>query len=156
MAQLKIGDRAPDFALTDQRGETIRLSDFRARGRKLLVFFYPAAGTSGCTLQSRSVRDARSELNQLGVDAVGISPDPPTKQRQFDTENSLGFPLLSDQDHAVAEAWGAWGERTTSTGERKVGILRSSFVVDEDGRIVQASYAVSPNETVPNALAALR
>ena len=141
-------DPAPAFALRDQRGTTVRLEDYR--GRKVLVYFYPEADTPGCTTQSCSVRDHRQELGQLAVDVLGISPDALDAQRAFDAKYGLGFPLLSDEDHAVAQAWGTWRRR--SGGE---GILRSSFLIDEDGRVRRAWYGVKPEDTVPNALAAL-
>jgi thioredoxin-dependent peroxiredoxin len=147
------GDPAPAFALPDQEGRTVRLEDFR--GRKLLVYFYPKALTSGCTAQSCAVRDAREDLSGLGVDAVGISPDAPGLQSKFDAKHSLGFPLLSDPDHAVAEAFGVWGEKSMY-GRKYMGIVRSAFLIDERGRIQEAWYKVKPKDTVPNALAALR
>jgi peroxiredoxin Q/BCP len=153
MTTLTMGEAAPSFALSDQHGDTVRLEDFR--GRKLLVYFYPEADTPGCTTQSCDVRDHRQDLAGLGVDAVGISPDEPPAQLAFDEKFSLGFPLLSDTDHAVAEAWGTWGEKTYK-GKTYVGIIRSSFLVDERGRIEQAWYKVKPAETVPNAIAALQ
>ena len=153
MTTLTIGDTAPAFALADQHGDTVRLED--SRGRKLLVYFYPEADTPGCTTQSCDVRDHRQELAGLGVDVVGISPDEPPAQLAFDEKFSLGFPLLSDTDHAIAEAWGTWGEKTYK-GKTYIGIIRSSFLVDEQGRIEQAWYKVKPAETVPNATAALQ
>jgi peroxiredoxin Q/BCP len=141
---LQPGDPAPAFALTDQRGTTVRLEDYR--GRKVLVYFYPEADTPGCTTQSCDLRDHRQEFNDLGVDVVGISPDRPEKQLAFDEKYGLGFPLLDDTDHAVSEAWSTWG------GDE---IRRSSFLVDEQGRIQQAWYGVKPADTVPNAEAAL-
>lgn len=149
---LAAGDAAPPFALTDQHGETVRLEDFR--GRKLLVYFYPKADTPGCTTQSCDVRDHRQEFVDLGVDVVGISPDEPGAQLAFDRKFSLGFPLLADTDHAVADAWGTWGEKKLY-GKAYMGVVRSSFLVDEDGRIEQAWYKVSPSKTVPNAQQAL-
>jgi peroxiredoxin Q/BCP len=148
---LEPGDQAPVFALRDQHGDVVRLEDFR--GRKLLVYFYPEADTPGCTTQSCDVRDHRQELASLGVDVVGISPDEPDKQLAFDEKYGLGFPLLSDVDHAVAEAWGTWGEKEYD-GETYLGIIRSSFLVD-DGRIERAWYSVKPADTVPEAKAAL-
>jgi thioredoxin-dependent peroxiredoxin len=153
MTTLTIGDTAPTFALLDQRGDTVRLEDFR--GRKLLMYFYPEADTPGCTTQSCDVRDHRQDLAGLGVDVVGVSPDEPSAQLAFDEKFSLGFPLLSDTDHAVADAWGTWGEKTYE-GKTYIGIIRSSFLVDEQGRIEQAWYKVKPAETVPNAIAALQ
>jgi len=149
---LAAGDPAPPFALTDQHGETVRLEDFR--GRKLLVYFYPKADTPGCTTQSCDVRDHRQEFVDLGVDVVGISPDDPAAQLAFDRKFSLGFPLLADTDHAVADAWGTWGEKKLY-GKAYMGVIRSSFLVDEEGRIEQAWYKVSPSKTVPNAQRAL-
>jgi len=149
---LAAGDPAPPFALTDQHGETVRLEDFR--GRKLLVYFYPKADTPGCTTQSCDVRDHRQEFVDLGVDVVGISPDEPSAQLAFDRKFSLGFPLLADTDHAVADAWGTWGEKKLY-GKAYMGVIRSSFLVDEEGRIEQAWYKVSPSKTVPNAQRAL-
>jgi thioredoxin-dependent peroxiredoxin len=149
---LAAGDTAPPFALTDQHGETVRLEDFR--GRKLLVYFYPKADTPGCTTQSCDVRDHRQEFVDLGVDVVGISPDEPNAQLAFDRKFSLGFPLLADTDHAVADDWGTWGEKKLY-GKAYMGVIRSSFLVDEDGRIEQAWYKVSPSNTVPNAQRAL-
>ncbi len=152
MALLGSGDEAPGFELLDQSGTTVKLADYR--GRKLLLYFYPKADTPGCTTQSCAVRDAREDLSGLGVDAVGISPDKPKKQQAFDEKFGLGFPLLSDPDHAVADAYGAWGERSMY-GKTYMGIIRSAFLIDEDGRITQAWYEVKPGDTVPNALAAL-
>jgi peroxiredoxin Q/BCP len=152
MPQLRPGDPAPGFALPDQAGRSVKLADYR--GRKLLVYFYPKADTPGCTAQSCAVRDAREDLSGLGVDVVGISPDKEGRQQRFDEKFGLGFPLLSDPDHAVAEAYGAWGERSMY-GKTYMGIIRSSFLIDEHGRIARAWYKVKPGDTVPNALAAL-
>jgi len=152
MTELQPGDTAPAFSLSDQHGNTVALGDFK--GRKLLVYFYPEADTPGCTTQSCDLRDHRQEFAGLGLDVVGISPDEPTKQLAFDQKYSLGFPLLADTDHAVAEAWGTWGEKTYK-GKTYLGIIRSSFLVDEDGRIERAWYKVKPENTVPEAQAAL-
>ncbi len=152
MPTLNAGDRAPTFSLADQAGKAVSLEDFA--GRKVLLYFYPKADTAGCTKQSCAVRDALGELEGHGVVALGISPDEPEKQAKFDAKYTLGFPLLSDPDHAVAEAYGVWGEKAFM-GKTFMGIIRSSFLIDEDGRIAQAWYKVKPDETVPNALAAL-
>jgi peroxiredoxin Q/BCP len=150
--RLRPGDPAPPFALLDQRGSTVGLEDFR--GRKLLVYFYPEADTPNCTRQSCAVRDHRQELAGIGADAVGISPDLPEAQLAFDAKFDLGFPLLSDPDHAVAEAWGTWDEKTRE-GRTFMGIVRSSFLVDGEGRVERAWYDVTAEDTVTNALAAL-
>jgi len=152
MAHLKEGSKAPAFALQDQDGKTVKLADFK--GRKLLVYFYPKAYTPGCTTQSCSVRDSKKELAKLGVAVVGISPDRPSKQLAFDQKYGLGFPLLSDADHAVAEKYGVWGEKV-NYGRTYMGIIRSSFLIDENGKVERAWYKVSPKDTVPNAEAAL-
>jgi peroxiredoxin Q/BCP len=152
MASLKPGDKAPSFSLFDQDENRVKLSDFK--GRKLLVYFYPRADTPGCTKQACSIRDHRQDLTGLGVDVVGISPDPPAKQKKFDDKYGLGFPLLSDEDHAVAGKWGAWGEKTMY-GKKRMGIIRSSFLVDEKARIAHVWYNVKPDKTVPEAQAAL-
>jgi peroxiredoxin Q/BCP len=151
---LEPGDEAPGFALTDQHGQTVRLQDLR--GRKVLVYFYPEADTPGCTTQSCALRDHRNDLSDLEVDVLGISPDPPEDQLAFDRRYRLSFPLLSDTepDHGVAEAWGAWGEKERN-GRVYDGLIRSSFLVDEQGRIERAWYGVKPEDTAPNALAAL-
>ncbi|MGZ8567168.1 MAG: thioredoxin-dependent thiol peroxidase [Actinomycetota bacterium] len=152
MVTLAPGDPAPSFELLDQDGSPVRLEDYS--GEKLLVYFYPEADTPGCTTQSCDIRDHRQDLAKLGIHVVGISPDRPGAQRAFDQKYGLGFPLLSDVDHAVAAAWGTWGEKT-SHGKTSIGIIRSSFLVDGDGRVQKSWYKVKPADTVPNALAAL-
>ena len=153
MAKLKVGDTAPDFALTDQKGKTVKLKDLR--GKKVVVYFYPKADTPGCTQQSCNLRDAFPQLKKLKAAVVGISPDAPAKQKKFDDKYGLGFPLLADEDHAVAEAWGVWGEKSMY-GKKFMGIVRSAFVVDEKGKLSGVFYKVSPKDTVRNVEAALR
>jgi peroxiredoxin Q/BCP len=152
MAELTKGARAPAFHLADQDGNTVKLSDYR--GRMLLLYFYPKADTPGCTAQACSVRDAMPDLKSLGIAAVGISPDTPEKQKKFAEKYNLTFPLLSDPEHETAEAYGAWGEKSMY-GKKYMGIVRSSFLIDGEGRVVNAWYKVSPQDTVPLAREAL-
>jgi len=153
MTRLNQGDAAPEFQLLDQHGKTVSLADFG--GGKLLVYFYPRADTPGCTRQACSIRDAREELRDLGLAVVGISPDQPAKQQKFDDKYNLFFPLLADSDHRVAAAYGAWGEKTLY-GKKSLGIIRSSFLIDAAGKVIQAWYGVKPEDTVPKAQKALR
>jgi peroxiredoxin Q/BCP len=150
MAKLEKGAKAPAFRLRDQDGKWVKLSDFRKQ--KILVYFYPRANTPGCTIQACAVRDALADLGKVGVAAIGISPDAPEAQGKFDAKHGLGFPLLSDEDHAVAEAFGVWGEKNMY-GKKRMGIIRSAFLIDEKGRIQEAWYKVSPKDTVPNVMA---
>ncbi|MGH9276644.1 MAG: thioredoxin-dependent thiol peroxidase [Acidimicrobiales bacterium] len=147
---LKPGDPAPDFTLLDQNGETVSLADFK--GRKVLVYFYPKADTPGCTTQACGLRDAAPQIGETVV--VGISPDKTPALGRFDTKYGLGFPLLSDADHAVAEAYGVWGEKK-NYGRTYMGIIRSAFLVDEDGTLSDVWYKVSPKDTATNLLKAL-
>jgi peroxiredoxin Q/BCP len=153
MTKLKKGDKAPNFSLSDQNEKEIKLGDFK--GKKLLVYFYPKADTPGCTKQACNVRDAREDLADLGVDVVGISPDRPSKQKKFGDKHDLGFTLLSDQDNTIAKSYGAWGEKSMY-GKKYEGIIRSSMLIDEDGKIVETWYKVSPKDTVPKALKTLK
>jgi peroxiredoxin Q/BCP len=152
MPKLAPGDRAPKFSLKDQHGNTVKLADFA--GRKLLIYFYPKADTPGCTTQSCAVRDARGGLGRRRVAVAGISPDTTDRQRKFDEKYELGFPLLADEDHAVATAYGVWGKKSMY-GRTFEGIKRSAFLIDERGKVLQAWYGVSPKDTVPNAEHAL-
>jgi thioredoxin-dependent peroxiredoxin len=148
MATLRVGDRAPSFSLVDQNGRTVSLADFR--GTKLLLYFYPKADTPGCTRQACSIRDSAELLQEAGAAVVGISPDQPQDQKKFDDKYNLRFPLLSDPDHKVAEAYGVWGKKSMY-GKSHEGIIRSSFLIDEDGRVLQVTYGVKPEDTVPKA-----
>ena len=137
--RLEVGDKAPAFSLPDADGNTVNLSDFK--GRKVIVYFYPAASTPGCTKEACDFRDNLGELNDAGLDVVGISPDKPEKLAKFRDAEKLTFPLLSDPDRKVLEAWGAYGEKTMY-GKTVKGVIRSTFVVDEKGRIELAQYNI--------------
>jgi thioredoxin-dependent peroxiredoxin len=147
---LSPGDPAPDFRLPDASGEEVALSGLR--GRKVLVYFYPKADTPGCTKQACGLRDALPDLGDTAV--VGISPDKPAALAKFDTKYGLGFPLLSDVDHAVAEAYGVWGEKK-NYGRTYMGLIRSAFLVDEEGLVEQAWPKISPADTPTRLKAAL-
>jgi peroxiredoxin Q/BCP len=144
------GDPAPPFSLPDQDGTVRTLSEFE--GRPVLVYFYPRADTPGCTAQACGLRDIASDVGDAAI--VGISPDKPTAQKRFDTKYSLGFPLLSDPDHAVAEAYDVWREKKMY-GRTSMGILRSAFLIDAKGKVQAAWYKISPKDTPTNLLAAL-
>ena len=138
-ARLATGDKAPAFSLTDADGNTVKLSDFL--GRKVIVYFYPAASTPGCTKQACDFRDSLAELNEGGLDVVGISPDKPEKLAKFRDAEGLTFPLLSDPGKEVLAAWGAFGEKKLY-GKVVQGVIRSTFVVDEKGNVEVAQYNV--------------
>jgi peroxiredoxin Q/BCP len=136
---LQPGDPAPAFTLPDADGHPVSLADYA--GRRLVVYFYPAAMTPGCTTQACDFRDSLSALAAAGVDVVGISPDAPAKLAKFRDKERLTFPLLSDEDRSVLEAYGAYGEKKLY-GKTVVGVKRSTFVVGADGRLELAQYNV--------------
>ncbi|MGP4057615.1 thioredoxin-dependent thiol peroxidase [Mycobacterium sp. 4D054] len=137
--RLEVGDTAPAFSLPDADGNTVALSDYK--GRKVIVYFYPAASTPGCTKEACDFRDNLADLSEAGLDVVGISPDKPAKLAKFRDTEGLTFPLLSDPDRTVLEAWGAYGEKKMY-GKTVQGVIRSTFVVDEDGKIAVAQYNI--------------
>jgi thioredoxin-dependent peroxiredoxin len=137
--RLAPGDTAPDFTLPDAQGNAVSLSALR--GRRVIIYFYPAAMTPGCTKEACDFRDSLSSLAAAGFAVIGISPDSPAKLAKFAERDGLTFPLLSDPDHKVLDAYGAYGEKMLY-GKKSVGVLRSTFVVDENGKIEKAQYAV--------------
>jgi len=139
MTRLAPGDTAPDFTLPDADGQNVSLKDYR--GRRVVVYFYPAAMTPGCTKQACDFRDSLDSLNAAGIAVVGISKDKPEKLAKFRERDSLTFPLLSDPSLDVHQAYGAYGEKTLY-GKKITGVLRSTFVVDADGKLEQAQYNV--------------
>jgi thioredoxin-dependent peroxiredoxin len=146
---VEVGENAPGFELLSDTGETVRLSDFA--GRTVVVYFYPKANTSGCTAQACALRDAYPRIEQRDAVVIGISPDQPEALVEFREEHDLPFVLLSDPDHQVAEAYGAWGEKTSS-GKTYEGIIRSHFVVNAEGRIVESGHNVQPLSTADIAI----
>ena len=146
------GDQAPDFTLPDQSGEPVTLSDFK--GKNVVLYFYPKADTPGCTTQACGVRDHRSDYESAGAVVLGVSPDAPKKIAKFDQKYDLGFPLLGDEDHAVAEAYGVWVEKSMY-GRKYMGNERTTFVIDADGRIKDVLRKVKPAEHDDRVLASL-
>lgn len=150
---LKPGDKAPDFTLLDQDGNPFTLSKHvKERKVRTLIYFYPKADTPGCTTQACGLNEILGDIGDTAV--LGISPDKPSKQLKFAEKYGLGFPLLSDTDHAVAEAFGVWKEKSMY-GRRYMGIERSAFLVDEKGKVAHAWYKVSPKDTAANLLKSL-
>ncbi len=146
---LEKGALAPDFSLTADDGKTVRLSDLR--GKKVILYFYPKANTPGCTKQACAVRDVYPEIEAGDGVVIGISPDPPARLVRFREKHNLPFILLSDPDHLVAKAYGAWGERRMY-GKTYEGIIRSHFAIDEQGRLTEIAHKVKPLTTADLAL----
>ena len=149
---LKVGEPAPDFELASETGEKVKLSDFR--GKRVVLFFYPKDNTSGCTTQACGFRDHYPVIEEKNAVVLGVSPDNEKSHRSFKTKYNLPFTLLVDTDHAVADAYGVWGEKSMY-GKKYMGIIRSHFLIDEAGRIADAQVKVSPGESVERAMTAL-
>jgi peroxiredoxin Q/BCP len=137
--RLARGDAAPDFTLLDADGNSVSLSSYR--GQQVIVYFYPAAMTPGCTKEACDFRDRMGDLSKADTAVLGISPDKPEKLVRFRDKEGLTFPLLSDPDHATGKAYGAYGEKMMY-GKKSVGVIRSTFVIDADGKVAQALYGV--------------
>ncbi|MBK7779865.1 MAG: thioredoxin-dependent thiol peroxidase [Ardenticatenia bacterium] len=146
------GQSAPDFTLPDENGDLVRLADLR--GRKVVLYFYPKDDTSGCTAQACGFRDAYERIEAAGALVLGISPDDGASHRKFIAKFGLPFRLLVDADHAVAAAYGAWGEKQMY-GRSYEGIIRSHFIIDETGLVAEARVKVSPADSVAGALRAV-
>lgn len=148
----EIGDKAPEFELTSDEGATIKLSDFR--GQRVLLFFYPKADTPGCTTQACGFRDSYPEIEAAGAVVLGISPDTPEKLAAW--REKMGFPynLLADPDHAVAEAYGVWGEKKLY-GNSYMGIIRSHFVIDANGNFEDVQFKISPKKSIQKGVRSL-
>jgi thioredoxin-dependent peroxiredoxin len=147
-----IGEQAPDFELLNQDGQTVRLSDFR--GKRVILFAYPKAGTSGCTTQACGFRDEFPRITETNAVVLGISPDEPDAQKRWKDAESLPYDLLSDPDHQVLEAWDAWGEKSMY-GKSYFGVIRSHWVIDENGVVTDVQLKISPKDSVEQAVKAL-
>jgi peroxiredoxin Q/BCP len=147
------GDTAPDFTLPDQDGREVTLSDLR--GRPVVLYFYPKADTPGCTTQACGIRDHRAEYERAGAKVLGVSPDPVTAVQKFAEKYTLDFELLADEDHAVAELYGVWGEKKMY-GKTYMGVARATFVIDPEGRVANVFPKVSPKTHDEVVLEALR
>jgi thioredoxin-dependent peroxiredoxin len=150
---IKEGQPAPDFELPDQRGEPVRLSDFR--GRKVVLYFYPKANTPGCTTQACGIRDHQADYGSAGAVVLGVSPDPVKAVKKFYEKQHLNFELLADEDHEVSEAYGVWVEKSMY-GKTYWGASRTTFLIDEDGVVRKVIKKVKPETHDDEVLAALR
>jgi thioredoxin-dependent peroxiredoxin len=149
---LKIGDTAPDFEALSDSGKNIKLSDFR--GKRVVLYFYPKDSTPGCTTQACGFRDAYPTVEKRKAVVLGVSPDGVASHQKFKTKQELPFTLVVDEDHTIAEAYGVWGEKSMY-GRKYMGIIRSHFVIDEKGKIIDAQVKVSPTDSVKLALETL-
>lgn len=145
----KTGDMAPDFELLNQHGKPVKLSDYR--GRKVLLFAYPKAGTSGCTAQACGFRDNFANLESVDAVVLGLSPDEPAALAKWIDKESLQYDLLSDPEHQVLEAWDAWGEKSMY-GKKYMGVIRSHWIIGEDGAVLDAQLKISPKKSIEKAL----
>ncbi len=150
---LEIGDTAPEFELLNSKEENVRLNDYR--GKRIVIFFYPKADTPGCTKQACGFRDNFSLVAEANATVIGLSPDNPADLAKWKAKENLPFTLLSDPDHQVADAYGAWGEKK-SYGRTYEGIIRSHFVIDEDGKLEDIQINVRPETSVSRAIATLQ
>ncbi|MCB0070153.1 MAG: thioredoxin-dependent thiol peroxidase [Caldilineaceae bacterium] len=152
MSELSVGQPAPDFTAVTDTGETVKLSDFR--GKRVVLYFYPKDDTSGCTTQACGFRDNYPVIEEKNAVVLGVSPDGVQSHQKFKTKYELPFTLLVDEDHAIAEAYGVWGEKSMY-GKSYMGIVRSHFIIDEEGKIADTQYKVSPTDSVARAVDAL-
>lgn len=149
---LKIGDVAPDFELPNSEEESVKLSDFR--GQRVILFFYPKAGTSGCTTQACGFRDEFPKIQAANATVIGVSPDQPTALANWKQKENLPYNLLSDPDHEVAEQYGVWGEKK-NYGRTYMGIIRSHFVISPEGKIEDVQFKVSPQNSILRGVASV-
>ncbi len=150
--KVQVGRVAPDFTLPDDQGKQVKLSSYR--GKKVILYFYPSDDTPGCTAQACGFRDSFEEIQEKNAVVIGVSPNNATSHQKFKAKYNLPFVLLSDPDHVAAEKYGAWGEKE-SYGKKTVGIIRSHFVIDEKGKVVDAKVQVRAKESPGLAVQAL-
>ena len=152
MGNVNVGDMAPDFTATTDAGTTVRLSDYR--GKRVVLYFYPKDDTPGCTTQACGFRDNYLAIEEKNAIVLGVSPDGAKSHQKFKTKFNLPFTLIADEDHSIAEAYGVWVEKSMY-GKKYMGIERSHFVIDENGKVVDAQVKVKPEDSVERAIATL-
>ncbi|HLF78455.1 MAG TPA: thioredoxin-dependent thiol peroxidase [Dehalococcoidia bacterium] len=153
MTTIRVGDSAPQFETTNDKNEKVRLSDYL--GKRVVLYFYPKDDTPGCTRQACGFRDIYGGIEEKNAVVLGVSPDGLESHQAFRDKHSLPFPLLVDEDRKICEAYGVWQERQRPTGEKFMGVARSHFVIDEQGKVVDVQYNVSPEDSVSLGLQSL-
>jgi peroxiredoxin Q/BCP len=153
MADIQIGDLAPDFATVDDKANPVKLSDYR--GKRVVLYFYPKDDTPGCTTQACGFRDVYPAVEEKNAVVLGVSPDGVESHVAFRDKFSIPFPLLIDEDKSICNAYGVWQERSRPTGEKFMGVARSHFVIDEQGKVVDVQYNVSPVDSVSRSMETL-
>ena len=153
MPQLQVGETAPNFSALTDEGKTVKLSDYR--GKRVVVYFYPADDTPGCTRQACSFRDNFLAIEERNAVVLGVSPDSMESHQKFKTKYNLPFTLLVDADHSLTESYGAWGEKTRPNGEKYMGVIRSQVIIDENGKVIDTDYNVNADASYTEAMSAL-
>jgi peroxiredoxin Q/BCP len=153
MAEVKVGELAPDFETVSDSNKKVRLSDYR--GKRVVLYFYPKDDTPGCTRQACGFRDVYGGIEASNAIVLGVSPDGVESHQSFKQKFSLPFPLLADENHSICETYGVWQERQRPDGQKFMGVARSHVVIDENGKIIDVQYAVSPEDSVSRSMEAL-
>ena len=153
MPQLQVGETAPNFSALTDEGKTVNLNDYR--GKRVVVYFYPADDTPGCTRQACSFRDNFLAIEERNAVVLGVSPDSMESHQKFKTKYNLPFTLLVDADHSLTELYGAWGEKTRPNGEKYMGVIRSQVIIDENGKVIDTDYNVNADASYTEAMSAL-